>query len=443
LFITLLGVAGIGCGDSTSHPDLLAGDLAAVVDMAVPGDAMVLVSYTQFIQDRAQRLCAHEVVCGRLAGDVTSLQNCIRQQTVPKGWDIDTDINRGWLSVDELTCLNAIQTARCDNSDIGFVSAQCLAHLLLGHQQANDSCHDDSECSNGYCAHLTGDAGTPQPTGCPGTCTAFKNGGDPCVRDEECNLQIAYCNGTCTLFPTVGMACDPSIGCAPGLLCPSFAASPMCQTVSTVSGGLNSPCDPDQASQTSTPPCQPNLYCQVQYDVGHQPTGGLCKAQLAVNTSCNLADVTTPVLGVVLFEDNPCVQGSTCYVSGTGDLSASTKCQALGGTNAPCAENGQCMDTLYCQKPGGSQVGTCQSLQQDNTPCTPGGPNVCLSGSAFVGQRCVVPNADAGGMGICEPLKGYGAPCQPGFDDSLCVPNAAQNYCAPTSTGNLCQPKCF
>jgi hypothetical protein len=451
--------SSIGCGNNPLPPggdlgqgnDLSAGsgDMSANLDMATDMVGQVLVSYSQYAMDYANTFCAREQQCGKLGNDAASLANCVQRNILALGVDLDTEIAKGRLKLNELQCLQGVSNARCDGSDFGFVRERCGAFLFAGQQNVNDACIDDRECINSQCAHTPvdpdgGTAATPlPPSGCPGTCQPFLSTGATCTRDSQCNSAVAYCprnSHMCTPKFQLGNPCQRVLKpCASGLFCSSFTA--VCQTpVSQMS--LGGACDPDQATQTAVPPCAPGLYCQLQYTSG-VASGGTCQKKLGAGVTCHSTDVTG-----FTFEDNPCDDGYYCYQTAGVDGSGQESCQLPLAAGSSCDPNANgflsfCFDGHACA----GATPTCQLLSPNGTTCPSlsRGSQVCGSGV------CGAANPDAGVTGQCSAIKGFGASCVPGLDDNICVPAEfdtsvppkSQSHCAPSGNGGTCAPKCF
>lgn len=437
-----------GGNDLATNEDMSVGDDLSIADMTIPEDAKTLVSFTQFAMDYANAWCTHLMNCQRL--DNAQFALCVENNTILRGWDEDTEIMKGRVQVNELQCLDAIKTARCDDSDSGYVTARCLSFFDVPHQANGDVCVADDECMSAFCQHNHTDAGgsAVQPAGCPGTCQPPKAPTSPCFGADstECGPN-GFCDapddntaGTCQLFADVNQDCS-TVSCKNGLMCPVFGATPTCQMPATQTA-LGGACDPYQGAYTDMPSCAPGMYCQLQYDAGMNAIGGKCATLLAKDAACNLNDV-----GSYFFVDNDCIDGTVC--TPTADGTTAGTCKTYGAANAQCWLYGSdplvstCKAGLYCQaNAAGSHVGTCKPLLSDGSLCS----DTRLCASIVAGQSvCIVDNPDAGAIATCNRGKSFGATCIPGFEDSLCAGSSGANttYCAPTGSSGTCAPKCF
>jgi hypothetical protein len=417
--------------DLSVQLDMSSSDLSGAGDMTMlpPDLSTGMVTFSKFQIDLANAKCAREVVCGQLPSDATSLANCFDVRYAPPSFDLDTEIAKGRIEVNEAQCLAAVGNQRCDHSDVGFISARCgnSGTLLVPHQTVGGACIVDAECISGYCAHGNTDAGTLQPSGCLGMCAAFKTTGAACVGNVECNAVIATCTGNmCTPRSDANQACTLPNNCKAGLYCPSFSQTPTCQ-MPAMQMMTNGPCDPLQGQFTTTPPCALGLYCQLQYaDGGSTPIGATCQPKVASGNPCKPTDVNGGGNFNFLALDSPCQDGTSCFTTGAPGTET---CQPLGTANATCsASETSCADTYSCT------AGHCVSKVATGSPCpTVGTGNQCASNS------CGVATSDAGSAGMCVTRKGFGASCQPGVENALC----GADQCTPAGGGGgVCTPRC-
>jgi hypothetical protein len=175
LLLSIFAIGLIGCHDHgipMGGDDMTAAndDMSVGMDMSmIPDDFRKDVSYTMFAMDLAQALCAHYLACGQL--DAAQMPQCIERNLRHTGWDQDVEITKGRMSINELQCLAALNSARCDFSDSGAWSTRCLQFLYTGHQQNGQTCIAAAECVSGFCQHAGSDGGmSEQVTGCPGVC---------------------------------------------------------------------------------------------------------------------------------------------------------------------------------------------------------------------------------------------------------------------------------
>jgi len=465
LLLSILAVALGGCGDhGLPSDDLSVGeDMSAELDMGIPDDAKRIVTFTMFAQDFAQALCAHYMACGQL--DAAQLNACIENNLRHTGWDQDVEVMKGRLEINELQCLMAVQTSRCDNSDINAWATRCGQFLYSGHVATGGACIADVECESGYCQHGGSDAGIEQVTGCPGTCAAPKPAGAPCRIDTDCQsdaicdrggtnqcVTLAPVNQPCTNF-FVGTGSGPS--CKTGLNCatfPSGGGAPTC-VVPVMQMTVGQPCDPFQGATTPTPACAPGMYCKLQYSttttactgttpgecgfgycdttahVCHSASGATCAMKLAAAAACDFNND-----GPSAFINSQCADGTFCAKFGA---QTSPTCQPFGGANADCGVSTDCKVGFYCDT-----TQKCTAWKADGQPCA----DTSQCASETQQTVCIADNADAGTATTCQVTKNVGAACNPGFEDSLCEPSdlPGSTACVPNgSGGGTCAPKCF
>jgi hypothetical protein len=430
-----------GCGDDglpPPHYDMAISDMSAVPpgDMAIPDDARKFVTFAMFALDYAQALCAHYMTCGIL--DAAQLSACIERNIPHSGWDQDIEIMKGRLEINELQCINAVNAARCDNSDENGWLTRCHQFLYTPHQADGATCLSFDECTSGHCQHAGSDGGTgDQPTGCPGTCAPPKNLGDPCRLAQDCG-DTAYCpvvaTPVCTKRAALGEDCTAT-PCQYGLLCPSFGTK-TCQTP-TMQTAVGGACDPIQGATTPMPACAAGMYCQLQYN-GTTAIGGKCQMKIGSGMTCDPNN--EGFYGTSgLKADNQCTDGTYCFQL-VGQAGAT--CQGLGSANASCHRFLPNVDTCKVGFSCDNTDGKCVAWFSDGLTCDVS----AHCPSILPGQStCIADNADAGTNTTCQQSKNFAAPCAPGFEDSLCAPsdNANTSYCAPAGSSGVCQPKCF
>lgn len=462
----------MACDDDSTAPGgkdmAVGGDMATVAhDLSVPGDLSAGVdmstgvTWAKFSLDFAQARCARLMSCGQL--DAAQLDTCIAQNLQLTGWDIDTEIAKGRLLLNETQCIQAVSAARCDGSDTGQWSQRCSSLLFVPQQNNGANCLSGIECTSAYCAHAANTAGTaPQPTGCPGVCTAIKAAGVACQTDDQCGPD-SFCDNdnsggntitnTCVAYLSIGDACsgitNPKQTCHPGTsYCPEFGANPVC-TTATTSGAQGDSCDPFQAL-ANVPPCQAGLFCQLN----PARDGASCQPKIAAGQPCNGGDNLSGI-GLAAL-DNQCADGTACFSFDEDVNDTAGTCVAYGGLGATCKEvafaqtNSSCKIGFACVTPGSSQVGTCQPLVPTGDACAPGGLACAQATPVLSGGVCIADNGDAGGATTCQTPKSFGDSCLPGYQDGLCWPTAdptaaspKSSYCAPTSNGKgVCAPLC-
>jgi hypothetical protein len=427
-----------GCDGGGGHPRDGGIDMAVPTDLAVPpGDGSVRkVSYSEFSAHYADALCKRQLACGLI--DQASMAVCLERNTKKIGWDVDTDILKGRLEINEAACIDAVENIRCDQSNGIAVAVICERSLFIPHLNKGDVCLGDVECINGYCAHEGSDAGAaPQPSGCPGRCADFKAateecfpGSTACGPDGDCSSFNPGVAGTCIKFFQIGATCDPfAAECdSRTSYCPFFGTEHKCTAPAMHAEGES--CDINQNTM-AVPPCAVGQYCKLAAD-GNSAT---CQKQIS--------DGTTECVGD--FYNPDCADGKLCY-----SLSASVAntCQKRGSNNEPCVAfsgtTSSCQLGYYCDGAAPGTPGTCKPLIADGQPCTQS--YTCASTHQQRDNTCVVANSDAGTQTTCQPSKGFGESCVPGYEDSVCFPadTSGTAYCAPAANGGgVCQPKCF
>ena len=463
VFAAISCFTAVGCGDddnggsgkdmsqsldlSANKPDLaIPPDLSGAAADMPPG-----VTWAKFSLDFAQARCQHFLSCGEV--DAAQMNTCITQNLQLTGWDVDTEIAKGRLAINETQCIDAVNASRCDASDSGQWQLRCST-LLYEPMQANAAtCLSGVECTSTYCAHANNNAGTaPQPDGCPGTCAAIKAAGAPCQTDEQCGPD-SFCDNdnsagntptnTCVAYLGVGDACPVNNAkqtCHPGTtFCPLFGTQTCQAPVS--SGAQGAACDPLQAF-SNVPPCQAGLFCQVNSTAD----AATCQPKIASGQPCN-GNATLSAEGLEVL-DNQCVDGTACFSFDQDQANSAGTCVPYGGLGDTCKQisitHGSCKIGFLCQaSTAGSLVGTCVALLPDGASCT--GDAVCASSTDILPGTCIADNADAGGALTCQSAKGFGDSCVPNFQDALCWPAAdpGTSKCTPTSNGNgVCAPIC-
>jgi hypothetical protein len=463
VFAALSCLAAVGCGDDDGLPpggkdlsvgaDLaVSGDLSTSADLSAGVDMSSGITWAKFSLDFAQARCARLMSCGQL--DAAQLDVCITQNLQLTGWDIDTEIAKGRLLLNETQCIAALAASRCDGSDSGLWQERCTTLLDVPQQAIGAVCLSGVECTSTFCAHSVNGAGTaPQPDGCPGLCTAIKPVGAPCQTDEQCGPD-SFCDNdnsnnnvitnTCVAYLGVGDDCgaieNPKQTCHPGTTyCPVFG-TPNC-IVPPPSAALGGACDPSQGF-SNVPPCVAGLFCQVNAT----RDGATCQPKIAAGASCNGGD-TISSQGLELI-DNQCVDGTGCFSLDNDPLDTAGTCIPYGGSGDTCKQISNtissCKIGFLCETSGaGVLVGTCVPLLANGAQCSLSAS--CASSTGILQNTCIADNGDAGGVLTCQAAKGFGDSCLPDFQGALCWPAAdvGTSYCAPTSNGNgVCAPLC-
>jgi hypothetical protein len=438
-----------GCDDDGGNKnDMSMGGVdMAMKDASVPTDAtMPPYTYSQFAVDYAKALCAHYVSCG--FQDQATLDVCITKNTLLVGWDVDSEIVRGRVTVNPTDCLNAIKTSLCDNADNGSISRICgQQSVLVPHQKVGETCLASSECTTGYCVHATVDGGSgPQPVGCAGVCANPLSQGQPCTSAEQCGSSLVCSftsNPTCIPPLADGVSCDfLTDTCLPSSYCPVTGTSPVC-TPANKQAALHEACDPAQSfSFVAKPPCATtDLYCKLVQNPDNSYSA-TCESKIASGGTCD-PNFGSYKGGIVAFSqvDSQCVDGTVCSDLNDGN---GPRCHPWGALNAACVSFGE---SKTCQFGYRCEAGTCQVFKPNGSTCA--GRGECASETG-VNSTCVVANADAGGVMTCQAYKAFGAACVPVFEDNLCVSGSlaadgtSADYCAPAPNGGgVCAPKCF
>ncbi|HWE28697.1 MAG TPA: hypothetical protein VHB97_11890, partial [Polyangia bacterium] len=437
-------------GQDLSIPLDLSLDMSGSFDMPnIPNG----VSWAKFSLDFAQARCQHFLSCGQV--DQAQMNTCITQNLQLTGWDVDTEISKGRLVINETQCIDAVNASRCDASDSGQWQLRCST-LLYQPKQANAAvCLSGVECTSSYCAH--GNSSTtmlPLPDGCSGTCQSISPTGAACKTDEQCGPN-SFCDNSnedgnvptnnCVAYLGVGDDCstttviNPKQTCNPGTTyCPIFGTA-VC-TAPVTSGAQGDACDPTQAF-ADVPPCQAGLFCAVNGTMD----GATCQPKIASGQPCN-GNATLDSQGLELL-DNQCVDGTACFSFDQDPVNTAGTCVTYGGLGDQCklisATHGSCKIGFRCDAVLPNYVGTCVALLPDGSSCAT--PQVCAAYSDVLQSVCIADNGDAGGATTCESAKGFGDSCLPGFQDGLCWPAAATgtSTCTPTTNGNgVCAPIC-
>jgi hypothetical protein len=445
--------------------DLRTPDLSVSVDMVpdlrLPSDAMRIVNNEMYLENLANAVCSNMVTCGRL--DNSQFQVCkdVTKAGAAAFFDIDSEIAKSRMQINDILCITARQNARCDGTDVGQITANgpCgNAGFYVPLVANGNDCLASVECKSGYCSHSS-DGGTVQEGCSAGKCHAFLATCDYNrfqAFSPECDQTTQYCatDGTCKTAQTAGQTCDVNTPCRTDLYCKGafYGATSGTCTAATKSGALNDRCDSGQYV-TVFPPCLDGLYCKNTFD-GGTIGPGVCATKLTNGAPCNIAEVT----GTFGQVGNPCADGLECHQI-PGDTEP--KCHPLGSATAACnASDSHCKFGLNCI------TGTCQAapkpspapllgdscLLDSSNPCA-GAVSGTITGR-FNANCLPVPDAGAGGTGRCVLNVGWGQTCVPGYDvasaacaswasgDNPCAQCAFQDVCVTGAGGSRCLNFC-
>jgi hypothetical protein len=435
------GVVDMAGADLTGASDLSVGDLTPV-DLAIQ-DGINNVMYATVAEHVAEAICDRMIACGKLA--TANRPACVEQFKAPAGYDVDGEFAKGHIGFNEMQCRIAAGNSRCDGEDAYSVFTQACSLGLFEPKQPNATpCLADQECLQGYCQHIKTDAGV-QPTGCSGTCTAFKPTDGVCTDDNQCNVLIAFCNitagttGACKPLP-VSTACSLSVPCAVGYVCKDsyFDQAGSDGTgngvgtcnLPTAGAASGQPCEPQQGIYTNVPPCAVATdYCAVLPGTGANAgkvagfkAATVCKAKGAAGAACD--PTTAPIT------DNACVDGYSCTsVDPANSTDTTTKCRARAAVDQFCVNTNDCQSQLFCD--ASVTPHKCKAKVADGQLC-----NTATNVPPCVSANCHA-NPDAGtvgGPGTCLPQLGFGAACtaataQVCQGGTSCVANTCTNIC--------------
>jgi hypothetical protein len=229
-------------------------------------------------------------------------------------------------------CAQATPSETCDDYQLGNVPTACQP--LAGPRDAGSDCAVSGQCATAYCL---------------------------ISKTETC--------GTCAATPGLGDSCANN-SCGPGFLCDSISL--LCVAPVAASG----PCN-------STSACAPGLTC-----LGSTATTlGTCVPLSGLGGSCDLTDGGSRCdsrFGLYCNVE----AGKVCAPVATA--SASQPCGTIDGGVVDCLADS------FCQKPVGSNAGTCVAPAAEGGACdTVNGP-ICATPA-----RCVLA-AEEGTTGLCH-----------------------------------------
>jgi hypothetical protein len=301
----------------------------------------------------ALRVFIHDENCQTL------FTNVIEEQTVTP---IRQSVASGTVSYDPLRaaeCVNKLvagtRKSPPDCSQLNALIEGCK--IALGNlAPAGQPCAQRFECQSGLLCR--------QDTGCPGTCSPFRQTGATCQQDAECD-------------PTLGLYCQKSAGDA-----------------GTDAGATAGTCQPYvalNASCAAQDQCVPGALC----------IGSVCR---------RLTDVFTLAETLPCFNNGiMCNRGLACEWSGVPLLSAAS-CVAQKQPLAACklALPGDCPPDYYCDTPNLlNATGQCVAEPIENQPCAAAAEqsvNPQISAPCHAGLTCV--------GGVCKPMRHLGEACE-------------------------------
>ena len=183
------------------------------------------------------------------------------------------------------TCVGDSPPIQLHEGDACFAAGSCidsfcssLSEMCEAFKNIGETCAGDEECERGYCE---------------GVCTAYPIEGQPCVADSQesaCGHIGLYCNPTtavCTKYALDGDACSATVACSPAYQCTSGA----CELMST----LGDACNPQLRG------CIDDSYCH--------PTTLHCTAPAPDGTACGDG---TQCVGECDFDTMMCVSAPIC-----------------------------------------------------------------------------------------------------------------------------------
>lgn len=287
----------------------------------------------------------------------------------------DRNCSRDWLQLkrEELlgldACIAAMSQASCDVYVDEIESCESVQALLRiygarGASPEGGGCFSDVECDVG--AYCTGAASC-------GVCKMKRNPGEPCDFGNQCS---GFCNQdrVCEWFRGEGESCKDGSECDFRSTCVEGKCREYLEGV---------PCDGTCATSL--------LYCAE----------GVCRATRELGESCDAPDACL----YASCTDGVCAQPASC---------------GSGGKGAPCLDDNQCREGLYCGagKCAPAQLRSLgQSCDQELQICDQG--TACLDS-------------------VCVALRPLGARCDDsvscgdGFcDDGVCAAFSPTPQCSP------------
>ena len=372
---------------------------------------------------------------------------------------------KGRMEINELQCLDAINNARCDNSDTVAWGGKCLQFLYIAHQADGAACLADVECTSGYLParrqrrrhpragdRLPGTCANPKATGAPAasTATARRTRRAADLGDGVACTKLAALNEACRSNPSRPSSDPTKLRCQFGLVLPDVPGGG--------AGDLRGAVDADGARRRLRP-----VPGRRRADGGVRHRHVLPGAVHGRRCVHRAADRLPDVIGVVLrhrrrhLHDPSAASARRSCVGrrlrpeqrgrlqlrrqpvrrrhATATSSARRRARParrsarptatamrLGGTISTCKVG------FYCDA-GDAQV---RGLAGDGD-----GVRRQLRSCAVVPRRartCASPTTPTPAPApTCQAAKNFGAACDPGFEDSLCAAvghTSARRSCA-------------
>lgn len=359
--------------------------------------------------------------------------------TAGSGAHCDPTLDCQYATCDATTCVaGPCQTAMCDVSGVCRRTSTCAAgEMCCGGACAPAGCNDGNPCTVDSC-ELTGCVNAPNTASCDdgdfctindrcsaGSCQPGTTARD-CGDGNPCN-GVEYCSGACNAGPAPSCddgvtctidSCDPSTGCL------HTASDAAC---SAATGGH----------------CDPVLDCQYPSCTAATcaPAPALCQAAVCASDTCmrsSLCGGATPSCCAGACVAAGCDDGNPC----TNDSCGATGCVHAPNTNA-CDDGNACTTPDRCS--GGACVpGAARDCSDGNT-CT---DDYCMLGSCFNvphvgpcddGVACTA--FDMCSSGLCIGVDTCGmASCGAEYCDlgmMMCLPSGTPTSC---SIGGVCYP---
>jgi len=295
------------------------------------------------------------------------------------------------------SCIAYLETASCDDADLENCWAAFTGTLEEGEPCFSLECADGLFCVDqdavgcGVCAAelpepapRAGEGESCEAVPCADQLTEFfspSSGscvcvspaatGDPCF-DKDTYEQIAVCEvelycdeevGVCQPYAGIGESCGPSSRCSINLKCNYSLATPVCEEF--VKGETaGDACDPTSVSSCgggvalSALACVPDGMLGVCTDVTVVDLGEACNHPNHFYTQANLWCAGA-------FSTTYC---EIDYRFGGGT------CQARPIVGEECDYQRPCVNTAFCEYPGGGGVATCVPAAAEGEPCGAGLP---------------------------------------------------------------------
>ncbi|MBW2701611.1 MAG: hypothetical protein JRF33_12415 [Deltaproteobacteria bacterium] len=317
-------------------------------------------------------------------------------------------------------CLSSFLSAECYFSADTYQNLMC-DRAFTGEVDEGGTCYQNVECGEGF-----------RCVGCPGICQPFKELGEPCDSQSECNQAVADCleggldTRVCTELGDEGDICDYRWDCKEGLTCdrdnePGICTTPAsegdtctseedCQAFllcvnQSCSGpaGQGEPCEIDRLKpEVRWNACAPGLYCDANWLDGEEL--GTCLSKKDSGLECrSFYECRTGLLCIDLWRDPETYQ----IVPGQCGTPIQAQDLCTPGTIEP-----ECDFTLYCD----GQSGTCK-------------PRPVLDDSCSDEARCLGYNlyCERGQSRVCKPKRDAGESCN--LDDECLSGDCSNSSC--------------